>query len=120
MKHLYLTVSMMMTLGQSGYITASEKQKLAQQPSISSGESIYMQSCIACHGADGAGMMPGIPDLTEKTEILDPTNDLLIKRMMEGFQDPGSPIAMPAKGGNPNLGDKDMRAVLEYMHKAFN
>jgi mono/diheme cytochrome c family protein len=28
------------------------------------GESTYQFSCVACHGADGAGVLPGVPDLT--------------------------------------------------------
>jgi cytochrome c5 len=39
--------------------------------------------------------------------------------MTEGFQSPGSPLAMPSRGGDPGLSDADLKAVLEYMRKEF-
>lgn len=37
----------------------------------------------------------------------------------EGFQTPGSPMAMPAMGGNPNLTAADVRSVLGYLRETF-
>lgn len=36
-----------------------------------------------------------------------------------GFQGPGSPMAMPAKGGNTALTDADIGALLAYIRKQF-
>ena len=79
-----------------------------------SGEQVYNQTCIACHGADGGGAMPGVPKFKER---LSQSDDILLQHIIEGFQSPGSSMAMPPKGGNPNLSDQDIRKVLSYIKK---
>ncbi len=83
------------------------------------GESTYQSSCIACHGADGAGVLPDVPDLTATDGPLTVANEVLVKRIAEGYQSPGSPMAMPPRGGNPSLSDEDLKAVVNYMRKEF-
>ncbi len=83
------------------------------------GKAVYEQTCIVCHGEDGKGAMPGVRDITGKNGPLTQTDTVLVKRMMEGFQSPGSPMAMPPKGGNPELTDKQVRAVLQYLRHTF-
>jgi len=83
------------------------------------GESIYQSSCVACHGADGVGALPGVFDLTTADGPLALADEVLIKRISEGFQSPGSPMAMPPRGGNPSLSDEDLKAVVDYMRKEF-
>lgn len=85
----------------------------------SHGKSVYEGTCIACHGANGKGALPGVPDLTSAKGPLKGGDEVVIKRMREGYQSPGSPMAMPPKGGNPALTDDDLKAVLAYMRKAF-
>ncbi|MCH9047685.1 MAG: cytochrome c [Proteobacteria bacterium] len=77
-----------------------------------SGEQVYNQTCIACHGADGGGAIPGVPKFKER---LSKSDDILFQHIIEGFQSPGSPMAMPARGGNPNLSDQDIQKVLSYI-----
>lgn len=81
-----------------------------------SGQEIYSQTCIACHGADGSGAMPGVPDFKER---LSKSDDILFKHITEGFQTPGSPMAMPARGGNPNYTNQDLRETLSYIRNNF-
>jgi len=86
------------------------------------GKEIYDSSgCIVCHGSDGkGGVIPGVPDFTSKKGPLAQKPDqLLLKHMLEGFQSPDSPMAMPAKGGNVGLTEGDLRDVLEYLRKEF-
>ncbi len=84
-----------------------------------SGQAIYNQTCIACHGADGKGSLPGVPDFTKSDGRLSKSDDVLIKHITEGFQTPGSPMAMPAKGGNADLNDADIKSVLSYLRESF-
>lgn len=84
------------------------------------GAAVFNGTCIACHGSDGSGSLPGVPDLTGKRGLLSQQDAVLLKRMTEGFQSPGSPMAMPPRGGDPALTDADMKAVLKYMRKEFN
>lgn len=86
---------------------------------LSRGETVYIGTCIVCHGGNGSGSFPGVPDLTEKTGPLSQGDGMLLKRMSEGFQSPGSPMGMPPRGGNPALTDTDLKAVLKYMRREF-
>jgi len=80
---------------------------------------VYAQTCIACHGADGKGTIPGIPDLTSAKGPLTKTDDILLTNMIKGFQSDGSLMAMPPKGGNPDLTEQDMADILAYLRKEF-
>lgn len=86
---------------------------------VARGEAIYKQTCVACHGAGGAGSLPGAPDLTKASGPLAKPDAALFKNIKEGFQSPGSPLAMPPKGGNPALTDEDIRSVIQYMRSTF-
>ena len=84
-----------------------------------SGKTIYTQTCIACHGADGKGSLPGVPDFTGSKSPLSKDDATLTKNVLEGFQSPGSPMAMPPKGGNPDLNTDDIQAVMNYLRETF-
>lgn len=86
---------------------------------LAKGRAVYQGTCIACHGDDGAGTLPGVPDLSDRTGPLSKPDAVLIEHITEGFQSPGSPMAMPPKGGDPNLTEQDIRAVLEYLRSRF-
>lgn len=84
-----------------------------------SGKAIFNQTCVSCHGADGKGAFAGVPDLTHPGGRLSKPDDVLLNHMANGFQSPGSPMAMPPRGGNANLSDDDLREVLKYLREAF-
>ncbi len=84
-----------------------------------SGQAIYAQTCIACHGANGKGAIPGVPDFAGKDSPLSKSDAELVRNISEGFQSPGSFMAMPAKGGNPALTEEDVKAVLAYLRAEF-
>lgn len=100
-------------------IIGAVKMSSSSAPGKSDGQAIYYQTCIACHGGDGKGTLPGAPDFTSPQGPLSKNDDVLIKSITEGFQSPGSPMAMPAKGGNTDLTHADMEAVLKYLHQTF-
>lgn len=85
---------------------------------VTAGQATYSQTCIVCHGANGKGAIPGVADLTAADGPLSKSDDELIKSIIEGFQSPGSMLAMPAKGGNPTLTEADAKAVLAYLRAA--
>ncbi len=84
------------------------------------GEAVYNQTCVACHGENGKGEIPGIPDFSHNTGVLTQSDEILLKHILHGFQSQGSPMAMPAKGGNDELTIKDLRDVLIFMHQKFH
>lgn len=87
---------------------------------IQNGKKVYNETCIACHGADGKGEVPGAPDLTKKKGRLTKSDQTLSDHVKNGFRSPGSPMAMPRKGGNPDLNDQDIKDVIQYMHEALH
>ena len=45
------------------------------------GAAVFNGTCIACHGSDGTGNLPGVPDLTERSGLLSQDDAVLLKRM---------------------------------------
>ena len=83
------------------------------------GEAIYSQSCAACHGSDGKGALPGVPDFNAKKGVLSSTDAVLAGRITNGYQSKGSAMAMPAKGGNSSLTAQDISDVIAYLRQRF-
>lgn len=98
----------------SGAAAADESAQSAQ-----SGDAIYNQTCVACHNLNGKGNVPGAPDFTRPDSALSQSDEVLFKHVKEGFQSPGSPMAMPPKGGNSSLSDAEIRNVVEYLQETF-
>ena len=93
---------------------------IAAVPAGVTGKDIYNQTCISCHGVDGSGMFPGVPDLTSSEGPLSKSDDVLLWNITNGLQSPGSPMAMPPRGGNPNLDKTGIESVLGYMRAVFS
>jgi cytochrome c5 len=97
---------------------------IAQNPSFENGKRVYQGTCIACHGADGTGTLPGVPNLTRLEGFnKNSHSDFALFKHLEpvekGLKRPGDPMAMPPRGGNPNLTDEDIRDALIYMRAEF-
>ncbi|GIX17471.1 MAG: hypothetical protein KatS3mg119_1657 [Rhodothalassiaceae bacterium] len=98
---------------------ATDPRQAAPGDAIARGAVVYEQTCVACHGADGAGLSPGTPDFTDPKGPLVQDDAVLFDHIKNGFQSPGSMMAMPPKGGNPSLSDDDIRAVIAYLRATF-
>ncbi len=83
------------------------------------GKTVFHGTCVACHGEDGKGVVPGAPDFTDPRGPLAKSDELLLQHMERGYRSPGALMAMPPKGGNPRLSDQDFRDVLAYLRSAF-
>lgn len=83
------------------------------------GDKIYHETCVACHGENGKGVVPGAPDFAEKGGALSKPHQVMAQHIKKGFHEPGKPLGMPPKGGNPSLTDGDMKDVHAYLHHAF-
>ncbi len=86
---------------------------------IATGDAIFHQTCVACHGADGKGAVPGAPDFTDSKGVLSQADAVLENAILNGKTTPGVPIAMPPKGGNSNLDQEGIKSVLAYIRHAF-
>lgn len=93
--------------------TASAKE------AVEIGKTVYSQTCIACHGANGKGAIPGVSDFSKADGPLAKSDEALIASIRDGLVTPGKPLSMPAKGGNPSLTDEEIKAVVEYLRTTF-
>ncbi len=98
--------------------TDSSRSPLSPSQGLS-GKEIFEKNCMACHGKDGKGALPGVSDFNSSAGPLMKTDAVLLRNMINGFQSTGSPMAMPPKGGNPALSAADMSAVLQYIRETF-
>jgi len=85
-----------------------------------SGKQIYESNCLACHGANGKGNIPGVPDFNAKNGRLSKSDSELLSNIITGIQSPGSSMPMPPRGGNNQLSDADLNAALKYIKAAFS
>lgn len=94
-------------------------QGAGSQGSPENGKSVYETTCVACHGNNGKGTIPGVPDFTKKNGPLAKPDLELYMNITEGFQSPGSAMAMPPNGGNPDLTAKEIKDVIAYLRAQF-
>lgn len=80
----------------------------AEKAPVAIGAEVYQASCAACHaeGVDGA---PKTGDKDFWSGKIAGGTDPLVQNAINGIG------TMPAKGGNPNLSDEEVRAAVEYM-----
>lgn len=83
------------------------------------GKQVYMQNCVACHGATGKGTIPGAPDFTDSKGVLTKSDQALLRYIDTMLQNPGQTRTMPVKGGNPNLTDQEIKDSLSYIRQSF-
>lgn len=83
------------------------------------GKAIYLQTCIACHGANGKGALPGVIDFTAADGPLSKPDEQLAQSIRDGVATPGVPLSMPAKGGLPALTDEQIQSIIAYLRSEF-
>jgi mono/diheme cytochrome c family protein len=83
------------------------------------GAQVFNQTCVACHGDDGKGIMPGMPDFTQAGGVLSLPTKTLEQRITDGYSDGNAPMAMPPKGNNSSLSQADILNVIAYLRSTF-
>lgn len=85
----------------------------AQSVFAADGKALYETTCVACHGAKAQGSVPDLPDLAKNGSLANSDAELTTS-ILNGFKSKGSPLAMPPKGGNPNLTPDNAKAQVLY------
>lgn len=86
------------------------------------GRQVYVGSCVACHGANGAGIRPLAPPLVGSDWVLGEPQRL-IRVLLHGLAGPvtingrvyQAPEIQPAMPPMPTLSNRDIAAVLTYI-----
>ena len=91
----------------------------SQNQVATTGREIYENNCLACHGTDGNGNLPGVPDFTDSQGPLNKSDAVLLNSIINGLQSQDGLMPMPARGGNSALSNTDLSAVLEYIKNSF-
>lgn len=92
---------------------------LVTAAAFADGQALYSQTCIACHGANGEGTIPGVRDFTKADGPLSKSDEELVKSITNGVATPGAALTMPAKGGNPALTEADILSLVAYLRAEF-
>ena len=83
------------------------------------GETVFMGTCIKCHGKDATGIEGSGTNLTISEFVRDHTDTELVEYIKLGrpMNDPlnTTGIAMPPYGANPMLTDQDLADVVSYL-----
>lgn len=99
--------------GEAGAAALAEAQAVAAAAAapvdvVVDGEAVYNGLCMGCHQAGVAGAP--ITGSDQMAARLDEKGlDMLVSNAINGLN------AMPARGGNPNLTDEQIRAAVEFM-----
>ncbi|MCY4050503.1 MAG: c-type cytochrome [Gammaproteobacteria bacterium] len=97
----------------SSATTASVKESTASTgDSTMDGPAVYASSCASCHDAGIAGA-PITGKADDWAKRLDTGIDTLVAHAINGFQ--GEKGVMPAKGGNVNLTDDEVKEAVMHM-----
>jgi cytochrome c5 len=86
----------------------SGTETAASAPAERSGKEIVQATCGACHGTGVAGA-PKIGDKDAWAPRADQGMATLLDHSMNGYK------GMPARGGNPNLSDDEMKNAVAYL-----
>jgi len=83
------------------------------------GQQVFITLCATCHGTDGTGIKGLGKSLIASEFVKKASDDQLIEMVTKGrdAKDPlnSTGVAMPPKGGNPALTDKDLHDVVVYV-----
>lgn len=83
------------------------------------GRALFVNSCSSCHGPNGEGMEGLGKPFTTSDFIGAKTDKELMNFVKTGRPmwdaDNTTGVDMPPKGGNPALGDDDLRLIVEYV-----
>ncbi|MGE4532501.1 MULTISPECIES: c-type cytochrome [Halomonas] len=89
---------------------SADESQAAAEPAHAGidGAAIYNQICMACHETGAAGA-PVRGNAEQWSARLEQGVETLYDHSINGFN------AMPAKGGNPNLSDDEVKAATDYL-----
>jgi len=94
-------------------LIAAEKYLKSDDSNISQGRELWLQNCESCHGY-GIADAPVPMNPEDWDHRLNKDKQLLYDHAINGFIGPDYSM-MPARGGNENLDDNEVKLAVDYM-----
>lgn len=88
-------------------------QDAQSEERLKQGWMVFNRTCSVCHWP-GVGGAPRIGDKVAWKDRIDAGEDILYRHAINGWTGP-SGKRMPARGGNWNLSDEQVRAAVDYI-----
>jgi Cbb3-type cytochrome oxidase, cytochrome c subunit len=94
------------------YREKKETKEMSSGPVLPDGEKLYMQTCSACHQADGKGLPGAFPPLAKSSVVTDKSPETLIKIILQGYDARTEFGVMPPFADQ--LTDEEIAAIASY------
>ena len=99
--------------GVPGQLYAGDKYLRSGDSDLSQGRELWLQNCESCHGY-GIADAP-VPMNPEEWDFrLSKGDQVLYEHAINGYIGPDYSM-MPARGGNENLADEEVKLAVDYM-----
>ncbi|UCG40156.1 MAG: cytochrome c [Acidimicrobiia bacterium] len=116
---LLLAVLLLAACGSGATDTASGGGEAPAVADAANGETVYLNTCASCHGADALGVDGLGKALAGSSFVADASEADLVALITTGrpSSDPANStgVDMPPKGGNPSLSEQSIRDVVAYL-----
>jgi disulfide bond formation protein DsbB len=98
---------------------AGSSDQPASEGDAVAGETLFQNTCAACHGQDGKGL-PNLGKDFTGSEFVKGQSDAELVAFIKVGRPVGDPanttgVDMPTKGGNPALSDEDLFDIVAYI-----
>ena len=98
---------------------AAAPANAGQGGDAANGETVYLNTCASCHGADALGVQGLGKQLADSFFVENNSEEDLYTLIVNGrasdHPDNDTGVAMPPKGGNPSLSDESIADVIAYL-----
>jgi len=95
-------------------VTHADKQEYVDfNDELIAGKTIWLENCEGCHGYGIAGA-PIPMQVKDWSDRLQKPKSILYEHAINGFFGPED-TQMPARGGNPELSDEQVKSAVDYM-----
>jgi len=102
------------------FIPFAKKEEVdiaAGSTALPDGEQLYMQTCAACHQADGKGLAGAFPPLAGSAIVNDENHETLIKVILQGYDARTEYGVMPPFAGQ--LTDEEIAAIANHERSSW-
>lgn len=105
-----------------GFIPFREKkdQSQSQSPSgiaLPDGKNLYMQTCAACHQADGKGLPGAFPPLAASSVVTDKDPETIVRIILQGYDARAEYAVMPPFADQ--LTDEEIAAIVSFERSSW-